>query len=137
MNLLDKIVLLYYNTNTVIFDVERPIYAQIVEMVKKWVFSGRYRPGQRVPSVRELARTIRVNPNTVAKAYYELEREGFLVTRRGDGTFVTGDIKIIEKEKKKMFDEKLKRWLQDLEEMGIKKGKIEEIKKILEEIWKK
>jgi len=67
-----------------------PLYQQIIEQVKRRVALRALREGDRLPSVRELARQTRVNPNTVAKAYLELEREGVVETRRGTGTFVSG-----------------------------------------------
>jgi GntR family transcriptional regulator len=65
-----------------------PIWSQIEENVRYLVASGALRPGEAVPSVRDLAREQRVNPNTVAKAYQRLVEGGILETRRGEGTFV-------------------------------------------------
>jgi GntR family transcriptional regulator len=65
-----------------------PIWSQIEESVRHLVASGALRPGEAVPSVRDLARDQRVNPNTVAKAYQRLVEAGILETRRGEGTFV-------------------------------------------------
>ncbi len=65
-----------------------PIWSQIEESVRYLVASGALRPGDAVPSVRDLAREQRVNPNTVAKAYQRLVEADILETRRGEGTFV-------------------------------------------------
>lgn len=65
-----------------------PIYRQIVDQVRQAVASGVLRPGDKLPSVRELAVELAVNPNTIAKAYQELEREGAIETPRGKGSFV-------------------------------------------------
>ena len=65
-----------------------PIWSQIEESVRHLVASAALRPGEAVPSVRDLARDQRVNPNTVAKAYQRLADEGVLAVRRGEGTFV-------------------------------------------------
>jgi DNA-binding transcriptional regulator YhcF (GntR family) len=65
-----------------------PIWSQIEEGVRHLVAFGALRPGEAVPSVRDLAREQRVNPNTVAKAYQRLVEAGLLETRRGEGTFV-------------------------------------------------
>ena len=65
-----------------------PIWSQIEEGVRHLVASGALRPGDAVPSVRDLARELRINPNTVAKAYQRLVDAGILETRRGEGTFV-------------------------------------------------
>jgi GntR family transcriptional regulator len=65
-----------------------PLYAQVVDQVKSLVASGALRPGDQLPSVRDLAVTLRVNRNTAAKAYQVLESEGVLASRAGHGTFV-------------------------------------------------
>jgi GntR family transcriptional regulator len=65
-----------------------PIYRQIVRQVREAVAQGRLAPGRQLPSVRELSRTLVVNPNTIARAYTELEREGVLNNHQGKGVFV-------------------------------------------------
>lgn len=65
-----------------------PIYLQIAEAIRGGVAAGTYRPGEALPSLRELAVTLRVNPNTVQRAYDELSREGIVEARRGLGLFV-------------------------------------------------
>jgi GntR family transcriptional regulator len=65
-----------------------PIYRQLVEQIRQGVARGRLKAGSRLPSVRVLSRELVVNPNTVARAYTELEREGVLNTRQGLGVFV-------------------------------------------------
>jgi GntR family transcriptional regulator len=65
-----------------------PIYQQIVEQVKYLVAAGRLKPGDDVPPIRVLAEQLRINPNTVARAYLELEREGVVTMRQGFGTKV-------------------------------------------------
>ncbi len=65
-----------------------PIYQQLAAQVREGVARGKLRAGERLPSVRELSRTLVVNPNTIARAYTELERDGVLHTRQGLGVFV-------------------------------------------------
>ena len=65
-----------------------PIYRQIQDQVRYGIASGRLRPGEQLPTVRALAVDLSVNPNTVIKAYSELEREGVLTGEQGSGTFV-------------------------------------------------
>lgn len=65
-----------------------PIYRQLGEQIREAVARGRLRPGEQLPSVRDLSRTLVVNPNTVARVYTELERDGVLHTRQGLGVFV-------------------------------------------------
>jgi len=74
-----------------LFDDRAPIYTQIMDLVKRRIAVGELRVGQQLPSVRDLAQEVVVNPNTVQKAYLELEREGYVATQRGLGTFVSGD----------------------------------------------
>jgi GntR family transcriptional regulator len=66
-----------------------PIYIQIVNQVKQLVTSGRLSPGDEVPPIRVLAEQLVVNPNTVARAYLELERAGIVTKRHGSGTYVS------------------------------------------------
>jgi len=66
-----------------------PIYLQIAEGIRAAVAAGVYRPGEGLPSLRALALDIQVNPNTVQRAYDQLEREGLVYSRRGKGLFVT------------------------------------------------
>jgi GntR family transcriptional regulator len=65
-----------------------PIYRQLMDQIRQAIARGRLRPGSRLPSVRALSRDLVVNPNTIARTYTELEREGVLHTRQGLGVFV-------------------------------------------------
>jgi GntR family transcriptional regulator len=67
---------------------ELPIFGQIVEQVRQGIARGALAPGERIPTVRDLARELLVNPNTVSKAYQQMERDRLIVTRRGAGTFI-------------------------------------------------
>lgn len=77
-------------------DSDRPIYAQLVERIQMQIVSGYYPSGARLPSVRELAAVAAVNPNTMQKAFAELERGGLIVTQRTNGRTVTEDKELIE-----------------------------------------
>lgn len=72
-------------------DPSRPLYEQFVEQVRAMIAKGELESGTRLPSVREAAGSLRVNPTTIMKTYQELERLGLIVTYRGQGTFVTED----------------------------------------------
>ena len=74
-----------------IFDNIRPIYIQIVELVKLDIISGRLNKGDKISSVRDFAMQFKVNPNTVQKALAELEKGGLIYTERTNGKFVTND----------------------------------------------
>ena len=65
----------------------RPIYEQIMDNLRRLIISGGISPGERLPSVRELASQLAINPNTIQRAYRELENQGYLVTLPGKGTF--------------------------------------------------
>lgn len=102
-----------------IFDNERPIYIQLVEMLRKEIVSEKLKAGERLPSVRELALTARVNPNTMQKALAELENEGLVYTERTNGKFVTNNKELIEKIKKELAEEKVNNFLNDMQNIGI------------------
>ncbi len=72
----------------------KSIYAQVMDNLKEMIVTGEMPADSRVPSVRELSKIISVNPNTVSKAYKELERQGFVYTVTGKGTFVSGPANI-------------------------------------------
>ena len=69
-----------------------PIYLQLMEQVKHAIETGALRPGEQLPGIRPLAEELVINPNTVAKAYRELEHEGLVEGRRGMGTFITASL---------------------------------------------
>lgn len=71
---------------------DAPVYHQIVEQVKREIAAGRLKPDAQLPTVRDLAQRLGLNPSTVAKAYAELERQGVLITRRGGGSFIAGRV---------------------------------------------
>ncbi len=81
-------------------DENMPIYIQIMQKVRDAIASGEWVPGQKIPSVRELAASFEVNPNTMQRAMLELEREGLLVSERTAGRFVTEDKALIKELKK-------------------------------------
>lgn len=80
---------------TFTFDNTSPIYIQLVDQMKMHIVSGRLSPGERLPSVRELALLTKMNPNTVQKALSELEGLGLIFTERTNGKFVTEDTELI------------------------------------------
>ena len=102
-----------------IFDNERPIYVQLVEKIRLEIISGKLKLGERLPSVRELALTARVNPNTMQKALAELEEEELVYTERTNGKFVTENKKLIETLKKKLAKEIVNNYLNDMKNIGI------------------
>lgn len=114
-----------------IFDNDRPIYVQLLEKLELRIVSGEFKPGDRLPSVRELALTEKVNPNTMQKTLSELEDIGLIYTERTNGKFVTEDENLIKKIKKEMAEKTVKKYLQDMKNIGIN---YEEATKYLQEI---
>jgi GntR family transcriptional regulator len=97
-----------------------PIYIQIEDTIHSLIAAGQLQPGQQLPTIRELAADIRVNLNTVARAYFELDREGVISTQRGKGTFVTGvpDQKQIEKKRQELLHSIIDAALAEAQKLG-------------------
>ena len=104
-----------------VFNNSVPIYLQIVSEIKKQIVSGKLIPGERIPSVRELALTYKVNPNTMQKALIELEENGLIKTERTNGKFVTEDENIINKIKNDYADNLTQNYLSEMISLGITK----------------
>ena len=99
-----------------------PIYRQLATQVREAVARGRLSPGEKLPSVRELSRSLVVNPNTIARAYTELEREGVLNTRQGMGVFVaTPNCELTKSAKRKKLEELLDGLLTEAVYLGFQK----------------
>lgn len=109
-----------------VFNNSVPIYLQIVSEIKKQIVSGKLVPGERIPSVRELALTYKVNPNTMQKALIELEENGLIKTERTNGKFVTEDENIINKIKNDYVDNLTQNYLSEMISLGITKQEIKE-----------
>ena len=97
-----------------------PLFQQIVSTVKWGVAVGRLKPGERLPSVRELARELVINPNTIARAYQVLEAEGVTLSRRGAGTFVAERRVVVKSdERRRRFKAALEGVLADAVHLGL------------------
>lgn len=91
-----------------------PIYEQIVNEIERFVTLGVYKPKEKIESVRELASNLGINPNTVKKAYDELERRGVITTASTKGTFISEDIKTLTELK---IEEKMNNIVKEIEEL--------------------
>lgn len=106
----------------------KPIYEQIIEKVKENIIKGILKPGDKLPSVRELASIITVNPNTISKAYIELERMKAIEVIRGKGTFVVENFKpIMDEEKMREIREHMKKIIIEAHYIGVDKEKLIDI----------
>lgn len=95
----------------------RPLYEQIVEKFQILILSGALAPDTRLPSVRQLAMELSINPNTIQRAYGELEQQGLIYPVKGKGSFVSPNVDLVKRRK-----EKLKGEMSDLVQQGIKMG---------------
>lgn len=86
----------------------RPIYEQVAEKFKMLILKGTMQADEQMPSVRSLAMELSINPNTLQKAYAQLERDGFIYTVKGRGNFIAGTEKLLEEKRKSCLDEILK-----------------------------
>ena len=117
------------------FDPTRPIYLQIIEAVKMRTARGVYRAGDRLPSVREMAAEMGVNPNTLSRAYRELEREGFVTTRRGEGSSITESAERIDSERRSLARAARDRFVAEVRGLALPKEQVETLMgEILEEV---
>ena len=108
---------------------ERSVYLQVVDIIKQKIMSGEYQPGQRLPSVRELATDAAVNPNTMQRALSELEREGLLYTQRTSGRFVSEDGGLIDGLRLSEAEQKAGEFYREMRQNGLSD---EEIRHLLE-----
>ncbi|MBU3189996.1 GntR family transcriptional regulator [Clostridium bowmanii] len=106
----------------------KPIYEQIIEKIKENIIKGILKPGDKLPSVRELASLITINPNTISKAYNELERMSAIEVIRGKGTFVVENFQpIMDEEKLKEIRDHMKKIIIEAHYIGVDKNKLIEI----------
>ncbi|UPK45088.1 GntR family transcriptional regulator [Paenibacillus pabuli] len=106
------------------FDNNLPIYLQIMQYIKRQIVTGTLKAGDKIPSVRELAAELQINPNTIQRTFQELEREEVVETKRGLGRYVTSEESKIMTIKKEMASELLERFLTGMQELGIEEQDI-------------
>ncbi len=99
-------------------DSERPVYVQLIEQIQANIISGYYKPGDKLPSVRDLASEATVNPNTMQKALSELERSGLIYTNRTSGRFITSDEEMIKNLKGKSARDLIMDFLERMKQHG-------------------
>ncbi|HEY5562138.1 MAG TPA: GntR family transcriptional regulator [Clostridiaceae bacterium] len=101
-----------------------PIYLQIMEEIKRQIVSGERGPGDKIESVRELAQFMGVNPNTMQRAFAELEREGLMYTERTAGRFITTDSVLISRIKEESVRSKVAEFVVLMQKSGFTKADI-------------
>jgi GntR family transcriptional regulator len=95
-----------------------PVYEQIKRAIKLVIFSRRLKEGDQLMSIRELALKLQINPNTIIKVYYQLEMEGFVISRPGAGYFVKLDSTKLQKEKRDLFEQATDEYISKVTDMG-------------------
>ena len=100
----------------------RPIYEQIVEKFRMLILSGAVEPSSKMPSVRQLAVELSINPNTIAKAYSELEAKGVIYSVPGRGSFVSDNTDTLRQETLKRLADKLRALAEEIRSLGMSKG---------------
>lgn len=106
-------------------DFSQPLYEQILDQVRSSIAKGEIGLGDKMPSVRELAQELRMNPNTVMRAYQELERDGLTEKRRGQGTFVTSSPERVEAFRKDLAAKYIDAFLAQIKSLGFSWNDIE------------
>jgi GntR family transcriptional regulator len=105
-----------------------PIYRQIVQQVRQGAARGQLKPGEQLPSVRELSRILVVNPNTIARAYVELEREGILNNQPGRGVFVAAPRAQLAKEvRRRRLIELVDKFLTEAVHLGFSEAEVQRL----------
>lgn len=110
------------------FNSPKPIYMQMVDEVKKAMARGELSPGDKIPSHKERAQMSQVNPNTVQRAYQEMEREGLTETLRGQGTFIKSDPSMLMNIRSEMAQAAAQQFIEEMRGLGIE---LEEMERIL------
>lgn len=105
-------------------DNDRPIYLQLMERIQRDIIAGVYQPGDKLPSVRDLALEAAVNPNTMQKALSELERSGLVYSQRTSGRFITEDTEMLTQMKKELATEHIQEFFQKMEQPGFSRAEL-------------
>lgn len=106
------------------FDSHKPIYLQLIELFSQQIISGTWVVGAKVASVRELALTYGVNPNTVQRALSELEREGLMYTERTSGRYITNDQRLIQEVRQKLAGDKVEQLIAQMNALGCSRDEL-------------
>ncbi|MDF2880829.1 MAG: GntR family transcriptional regulator [Clostridiaceae bacterium] len=111
-----------------------PIYQQIIDQIKGMIFSVELKEGDSLPSIRNLAKDLQISVITTKRAYEELEKEGFIVSFTGKGSFVSGQNKALLREKRmRLLEEKLKEVIKESKVLNLSMEEVIDIMKFLEE----
>lgn len=106
------------------FDNNQPIYLQIVKNLEEEIISGARSPGARIETVRDMALKLKVNPNTVQRAFSELETKNLIITERTNGRYVTLNEKLISSLREKYLKDRTKTYLSEMKKLNVEKQEL-------------
>jgi GntR family transcriptional regulator len=125
---------LLMNRHNIDFSSPVPVYRQVIQAIKLEMLSGRLQPGNQLPPIRELAKILKLNPNTVAKAYYNLEEDGFIESKRGSGNWVNYKNNKLDNLRMGMIEDEVKSFLERVFSLG---ATLEDVKNLIERYARK
>lgn len=111
------------------YDASKPIYEQIINEIKKMIVRGELSPGDKLPSQRRMARKVEVNPNTIQRAYREMENVNLVVTKRGLGTFIQEDEDVMDNITCEMAGQTIERFINEMKSLGFEDDEIIDVLK--------
>ncbi|MCK4257839.1 MAG: GntR family transcriptional regulator [Halanaerobiales bacterium] len=114
------------------FDISKPIYQQVIVEIQRSLVRGELEPGSKLPSQRDLAKELKVNHNTIQRAYREMEGDGLVETVRGMGTFITKNSEIVDQIRVKMAEESIAYFINEMRSLGMDGEQI--IKSVMERV---
>ena len=106
------------------FDDRMPIYRQIILQFNRAFVRGEIKPGERIPSIREMSALLKVNTNTMQRAYQEMERDALIGSKRGTGYFFTEDLSMTDTIRRELALESLRRFVEEMRALGCKDKEI-------------
>ena len=106
---------------------DAPVYTQLVDQIARAIILGQFPPGSKLPSVRDFASDAGVNPNTMQKAFAELERSGLIMTQRTSGRTVTENTELISNTREKLAAGHMRSFIDNMQELGYDTGEIREL----------
>ena len=116
------------------FSDNSPIYSQIIALFSRSFARGEIKTGERIPSIRDMAMHLKVNAGTMQRVYQEMEREGLIGSKRGTGYFFTEEGKMIEKIRRNLAQDSLRRFVDEMRALGCQDREIlEELKLFMKE----
>jgi len=116
------------NRHNIDFSSSVPVYRQVIQAIKLEMLSGRLQPGNQLPPIRELAKILKLNPNTVAKAYYNLEEEGFIESKKGSGNWVNYKNNKLDNLRMGMIEDEVMNFLERVFSLG---ATLEDVKNLI------